>query len=291
MTRRQNLPYPVMRAVVKYGLRPGLGGPLSVTAQRRYLDRMSSALGLPRDVTGEEVTLGGRPALRITAADTDTSRAIVHLHGGAYTVGSPLSYQGFGANLARLTGHPVYLPDYRLAPEHPYPAALDDAAAALLEVAGEHASYSLGGDSAGGGLALATTHRLIDEGGPLPERLGLIAPWVDLTDDLPDRRSDIVVRRAWGLKSGEAYVGDGDPGEPGISPIFADKSKLPPTLVQVGRREVLHSQVLRWVELARADGADVRLVEFDRLWHVAHLHADFFAEAYGALAEYAAFLR
>ncbi|GAB3308559.1 alpha/beta hydrolase fold domain-containing protein [Epidermidibacterium keratini] len=289
--RRQNLPYPVVRAVVKYGLRPGLGGPLSVTAQRRYLDRMSGAIPLPSDITAEQITLGGRPALRITAADTDTSRAIVHLHGGAYTVGSPVSYQGFGANLARLTGHPVYLPDYRLAPEDPYPAALDDAVAAAREVASDHGSYSLGGDSAGGGLALATTHRLIDESGPVPARLGLIAPWVDLTDDLPDRRSDIVVRRKWGLSSAEAYVGDRDPGEPGISPIYADKSKLPPTLVQVGRREVLHSQVLRWVELARGDGADVRLVEFDRLWHVAHLHADFFAEAYGALAEYAAFLR
>ena len=289
MSRRRNLPYPLVRRIVKYGQRPGLGGPLPITAQRKYLELMSSAPPAPKDTHVEKVSTGGIPGLRVTVGTPTSTSALVHLHGGAYTVGSPRIYRNFAANLAELTGRAVYLPDYRLAPEHPYPAALDDAIAACTQVAADHDSYVLSGDSAGGGLAAATALRLA--GSPAaPQRLGLIAPWVDLSVVPPKNKADIVVRPAWGQASARAYCGEQDVFEPGISPIFGDLATLPKTLVQVGADEVLREQCERFVRKAVEAGADVALTVLPRLWHVAHLHADLLGEAYDVLADLAHFL-
>lgn len=290
MTRRLNLPYPVVRRIVKVVQRPGLGGPLPYRAQRRYLEIVGgSSPAAPRGTRTEAVTMGGVSGLRVTVGEPVRQAAVVHLHGGAYTVGSPRVYRNLGANLAEITGRAVFLPDYRLAPEHQYPAALDDALAFCRAVAADHGSYTLSGDSAGGGLAAATALQLAGSDAA-PTRLGLVAPWVDLTVVPVGNRADIVVRAKWGRTSAEKYCGDQDRFDPGISPIFGDLSTLPPTLVQVGRDEVLREQCERFVRKAAAAGADVTYVEMPRLWHVAHLHADLISEAYEVLVELGQFL-
>lgn len=291
MSRRLNLPNGLVRQIVKYAQRPALGGPLPLRAQRLYAELISSLPPSPAGTRSEKVVIGGRSALKVTVnySGLEPGRpAIVHLHGGAYTIGSPRIYRTFAANLAELTGRPVYVPDYRLAPEHRYPAALEDAVAACEQVAELHESFALCGDSAGGGLAAATALRLAD-GSAAPAALGLISPWVDLTET-PQQRADLVVRTSWGTRCAELYGGDADRTDPGISPIYGDLSQLPRTMVQVADDEVLLEQVRRFADRAIAAGADLTLVELPRLWHVAHLHAELLAEAYDAIRGLAIFL-
>lgn len=290
MARRLSLPNSLVRQIVRYAQRPALGGPLPVRAQRLYAEVLSSLPPIPAGTRSKRLTLGGRPALKVTVGvrDTDTATAIMHLHGGAYTIGSPRTYRGFAANLAELTGYPVYLPDYRLAPEHRYPAALDDTLAAYAEGAKMHDQLLLTGDSAGGGLAAATALQLAERS-EAPARLGLISPWVDLTQ-APRQRADLIVRTAWGVRCAELYGGTADRADPGMSPIYGDLSLLPRTLVQVAEGEVLLEQVRRFADKAITAGADLSIVELPRLWHVAHLHASLLTEAYAAIHELAAFL-
>lgn len=302
MLRRLNLPNSVVRQIVRYAQRPALGGPLPVPFQRLYAELIASLPPSPAGTRYEKTVLGERPALKVTVTGRTDSRtgtsaggsgdsdnaAVVHLHGGAYTIGSPRIYRTFAANLAELTGRPVYLPDYRLAPEHRYPAALDDALAACAAVAELHDGFALSGDSAGGGLAAATALRLAG-GSAAPAALGLISPWVDLSE-IPERTSDLVVRTSWGVRCAELYAGDTDRADPGLSPIYGDLSLLPRTLIQVADDEVLLEQVRRFAAGALAAGADLRLAELPKLWHVAHLHAALLAEAYQALRELAGFL-
>lgn len=292
MLRRLNLPHGLVRQVARYAQRPALGGPLPLRAQRRYAELLSSVFSTPPGTTVQRTTLGGRPALLVAAAGVapDSGRfALVHLHGGAYTVGSPRIYRTFAAHLAELAGCPVYLPAYRLAPEHRYPAALQDALAACAAVAERHEGFALTGDSAGGGLAAAAALHLAGSAAA-PAVLGLVSPWVDLTD-VPRQRSDLIVRTAWGARCAELYSGAADRTDPGISPAFGDLSRLPRTLVQVADGEVLLDQVRRFADAAIAAGADLQIEELPRLWHVAHLHAVVLAEAYEAVRALAAFVR
>jgi acetyl esterase/lipase len=148
--KRQQLPFRLAGLLTAVGERPGLGGPLPLSLKRRWLDAASLSLPFPSGTVIRPVTLGGRPGYRVSVGATERPRAIVHLHGGGYWVGSPYAYRSMAAFLAEAAGAVVYLPDYRLAPENPYPAALDDALAACQQVAADHDSFSLSGDSAPG---------------------------------------------------------------------------------------------------------------------------------------------
>ena len=175
----RSLPFWLVAAGTVIGQRPGLGGPLPLRWQRRWLDAVAGLLPLPAGTVTRPVSLGGRPALRVSVGATERPRAVLHLHGGAYTVGSPRSHRGLAALLAAASESVVYLPDYRLAPEHPYPAALQDAVLAAEELAEQYPRFAISGDSAGGGLAVATARRLADAGTASPAALALISPWVD----------------------------------------------------------------------------------------------------------------
>ncbi len=286
------LPFRVAAALTAVLERPGLGGPLPIAARRRWLDLASAGLPLPRGTIVSKLVLGGRPTLRVTVGATERPRAIVHLHGGAYTVGSPVAYRSMAAHLARASGAAVYLPDYRLAPENPYPAALDDAIAACLAVAGRHETYAVSGDSAGGGLAVATTRRLLDDHPTdrAPKGLGLASPWVDPTAPPTGRTRDLIVRASWGQASAAAYVGAADPHDPGIAPLRGSLAGLPPTLVHVCRTEVLYDQVSSFVEALRAADVDVTVQE-QRLWHAGIVQAGLVADARDAVLELGEFLR
>jgi len=290
------LPFWVVATGTYLGQRPGLGGPLPLRWRRRWLDTMAATLPVPAGTVTEWVSLGGRPALRVTVGATERSHAIVHLHGGAYTVGSPRSHRSLAAYLALASGAALYLPDYRLAPEQPYPAALDDAVAACREVAERHRAYAISGDSAGGGLAVAAARRLVDtriepaRAGHHPQALGLISPWVDPAAEPTGRTRDLVVRASWGRVSAAHYLGSGDPADHGFAPARGNLADLPPTLVQINRREVLYDQVSAFAGLLRSAGVDVTVSELPRLWHVGHVTAGLLLDAQHAVDELGAFL-
>ena len=296
------LPLPIVRTFLGPMYRVSLHARLPWRAQRTLLDLGSALQPVPPGTEVRRIRLGGRPAERLAprgAADTPTEAggsraAVLSLHGGGYTVGSLATHRSLNGRLAAETGLPVYAVDYRLAPEHPYPAALDDAEAAYLDLVDQHGyapeRIAVTGDSAGGGLALALAQRLLGRHGHTPAALGLIAPWVDPNQTAP-RPRDLVVGSAWSRACAAAYLGDGDPADTGYAPLHGALDGLPPVYVQVDIDELLHAQCVELTAALRDAGVTVRFSETRGLWHVAQLQAGLLAQAAAALSEMAEFLR
>lgn len=278
------VPLPVAKAM----LRPTFGYILnprrSPQRQRRLLDGLSRTQLLPKGTTHQAITLGGRPAELVRIDGSDNGTAILYLHGGGYVNGSPLTHRSLAASLAAESGAALYVLDYRLAPEHPCPAAVDDAAAAYLELIEKHdlrpESVAIAGDSAGGGLSVAAARRLIDKHGTRPAALGLIAPWVDPGDTAGNPKADdIVVSLDWGRQCAGFYRRDLPADDPEYAPMNADLKGLPPTVIHVGVQEELFPQVSRFASKLRAAEVETEVVTLARLWHVAHAQATMVAEA------------
>lgn len=288
-------PLPLVRAALRPMYRVALSPRLTYPMRQRLLELAAPIQTLPPGTVVQRTHLAGRPAERLTVGATERNTAVLYLHGGAYTAGSPTTHRSLAAHLAAATGSAVYVLDYRLAPDNPYPAALDDAVAAYLELVTElgvdAARTPIAGDSAGGGLAVATARRLADRHGITPAALGLLSPWVDPAARMVPFDRDTVLTTAWAFSSAAAYLGDGDPADPGYAPMHADLSGLPPTLIHVGTTEVLYPQVTEFARRLRAAGVDVRITEQPRLWHVAHLQASLVREAADAVVDLGAFLR
>lgn len=231
---------------------------------------------LPKGTQREATTLGGVPAERITTAASNPDRALLYLHGGAYLIGSPATHRAAAAHLAHATGVVGHVLDYRLAPEHPWPAAVDDALAAyraLLATGLAPDQIVVAGDSAGGGLAIALALRLRTVDLPQPAALGLISPWVDLTLDGLDRTvEDPLLTPAW-LELGAASYGGSNRTRAEVSPLHADLAGLAPMVVQAARDEIIRADVERFVEAARAAGVPVTFSILEGHWHVTHLFA------------------
>jgi acetyl esterase/lipase len=239
------------------------------------------------------VQLGGVSALRVTAAGASGDRLLVHLHGGAYVIGSPQTYTALAGQLSAATGATVVLPDYRLAPEHPYPAAVDDAEAvwdALLAGGAAPGSVIVGGDSAGGGLALALALRLREAGGALPAALVLLCPWLDLGSRRGEANRDPALTAAWLDRSARAYVGGADPTVPELAPLHADLAGLPPLVIQSGGDDLLAIDARRMAERAVAAGVQVQHREFAGAWHDFQVLYGKLREADDALSELGALL-
>ncbi|QIS22481.1 alpha/beta hydrolase [Nocardia terpenica] len=287
-----SVPLPVARLILHPIFRYTMHHRLSWQAQRALLEAAAVAQPVPRDVRGQWMRLGGRPAERVSAANAANPGALLYLHGGGYTVCSPGTHRALTGLLARALGRPVYVPDYRLAPEHPFPAALDDAEAAFLELVATGLApetIAVSGDSAGGGLSLALAERLRDRHGIRPAALGLIAPWAD-PNEIPGRARDLVISRPWSRACAAAYLGDGDGLDPGYAPLLGDLHGLPPTYVQVDADELLHDQCIRLVAALRAAKVPTRFAVTHGLWHVAQLQAGLVAPAAAAARELADFL-
>jgi len=240
-------------------------------------------------------TWGGVPCVRFAADEDaiDRSPVLVHLHGGCYLIGSPRTNAAIVIPIAQRTGLPVVSVDYRLAPEHPFPAAVDDAVAAVQALCEATPVQAIYGESAGGGLAIATAVALRDAGSALPARLGVLSPWADLTCSGDSYRTLVDVDPVFGDPDippalAHAYARE-RVAEPLASPVFADHRGLPPTLIQVGGREVLFSDACRLDEAMRRAGVDTMLDVWDGLWHVWQLDAGL-PETTDALDELAAFL-
>ncbi|WP_084721622.1 alpha/beta hydrolase [Rhodococcus marinonascens] len=290
-----HLPLPVVAAALRPFYRLSLNARLPYDVQRALLELGAPLQRMPPGAVVRPTSLAGRPAERITVGATERRTAILYLHGGAYTIGSPATHRSLAAHLAEESGAAVYTLDYRLAPEHPFPAGLEDAVAAYLELNTEHGyetgQLTIAGDSAGGGLTVATARRLIDRHGVTPAALALISPWVDPgRRDTPSDR-DLVVNTAWSVDAAEKYLGDGDASDPGYAPMLGDLKGLPPILIHVGVQEVLHPQIMEFVDKLEQSNVDVRLTEYARLWHVAHLQASLVREAADAVAELGQYLR
>lgn len=273
--------------------------PMPAEQRRRTLNR-SGLMLKPLQASGARVhtaSIGGRPGLEIRPQKNGNGRRLLYFHGGGYVLGRPQLYASLGRRLAALTGATVLMPDYRLAPEHPFPAAVDDALAAYRELldAGVPANQIiLAGDSAGGGLSLACALAARDAGLPQPAAIMAFSPWVDLSisgDSIKTcAKSELILSEAEAVSFVDSYVGDGDRRQPLASPLFADLRGLPPLLIQVTDTEILFDDSVRLAAAARQAGVDVKLEVWKGLWHVWQVMPIVLPEADHALAAAADFM-
>ncbi|MGW3540281.1 alpha/beta hydrolase [Nocardia niigatensis] len=287
------LPLPVVRAALNPVFRIMLHHRLPFSVQRALMDWGAVAQRGPRGTQIERVELGGRPAEHVTVGPVSDSATVLYLHGGGYTVGSPATHRGLAGFLALETGCAVKVLDYRLAPEHPFPAALEDAEAAFLELVAfgyRPDRIAVAGDSAGGGLSLALATRLRDRHAMSPAALGLIAPWGN-PNEVPARDRDLVINKPWSRACAAAYLGGGDGADAGYAPLLGELRGLPPTYVQADVDEMLHEQCTRLVAQLRAAGVPTEFTETRGLWHVSQLQAGLVAPAAQVTQELGEFLR
>jgi acetyl esterase/lipase len=273
-----------------------LSDDVPIEERRAVLDKLDT-IPRPRKVDYVHTVVGGIPAIVATPTEVPPVRHILYIHGGAYVVGSPRSHIAMCARLAKRAAATITVIDYRLAPEHVYPAAIDDCVAAYRAIIADvdPASVTIAGDSAGGGATLATLGALKAAGDPMPGAVYVLSPWTDLTAS-----GESVVTRApfdqmfdgSGLPEAAAtYAGDTSLDDPGVSPLFADPTGYPPTLIQTGMDEILLSDSTRLAERYEAAGVDVRLDLRDGLWHVYPMLAGYMPKATEALVRAAVFIR
>ena len=292
------MPGPEIKVVVDMlRANPPIAG-ASVEEMRAGMEAMTAAAPLPEDVAFEPVDAGGVPAEWTSAPGASAERVVLYLHGGGYVIGSVATHRGLTAGISRSTGARVLSVDYRLAPEHPHPAAVEDGVAAYRFLVAQGIapeSIAIAGDSAGGGLTVATLLALRDEGDTLPAAGVCISPWLDLTQsgDSMDTKAeeDPMVGRETLSEMADAYVAGGDARAPKVSPLFADLSGLPQLLVQVGTAETLLDDSRRLADRAKTSGVDLTLEEWDQMIHVWHAFAALLPEAQQAIDRIGEYLR
>lgn len=241
-----------------------------------------------RGITGDWVSMPG------VAAD----RVLFYLHGGGYVMGSARTHRDLAARFSQAAGVRVLVPNYRLSPENPYPAALEDATAVygwLLEQGYKPENIAFCGDSAGGNLAVVTLLALREAGMPLPAAAILLSPWTDLTlsgaSVTTKAEVDPMIKLGDAKEQFAYYVGNNDPANPLISPIFADLGGLPPLLIHVGSDEVLLDDSVRLAEQAQAAGTEANLKVWEGMWHVFQSLASMLPEGRESIDELGAFVK
>ncbi|MGN6574031.1 MAG: alpha/beta hydrolase [Pseudolabrys sp.] len=250
----------------------------------------------PRGTKTTTVNAGGVPGLMIETPASRPDRHMLYLHGGAYAFGTPQLYRHFTWRMADAARARVLIIDYRLAPEHPYPAGLEDAVTAwrwLIDHGAKPAGMTMAGDSAGGGLTLATMLKLRDAGAPLPAAAAVMSPWTDLAltaaSFRDNAKSDPMLIADDVPRFAAAYLGGTDARDPYASPLYADVRGLASTLIQAGGDEILRDDGVRMAEKMRAAGCDVELQVWPWMPHTWHLLAPVLPEAREAIAEIARF--
>jgi len=286
----------LLRASLRLLFKGVIGRPIPERIQRAWMAVVTLAT-LRASGTTSEQGHWGIPGAWVRHRESDDRRIVLYLHGGGYTLGSPKTHRALTSHLAATARCQVLVPDYRLAPEHPYPAALEDALAAYRALLDRYlpGSIALAGDSAGGGLALCTAVALRDAGVPMPAALVLLSPWTDMslsgsTIDSLDA-VDPMLGRAWLQRAGDAYRGNLAPTDPRVSPLNATFDGLPPMLVQVGSDEILLNDSQRLVEKAHAAGLRARLEVEAGYWHDFQVHAGVLDASDAAIRRIAGFLQ
>ncbi len=278
----------------------------TVQEMRDGYDELAKLLPTPADARVEPVDAGGVAAEMVAApgadlgADlgADADRSIFYLHGGGYVIGSTHTHRTLAYDLCKAAGARLLNVDYRLAPEHPFPAAVDDAVAAyrwFLETGADPASTVIGGDSAGGGLTIATLVSLRDAGLPMPAAGVCFSPWIDMEghgDSMDGKaEADPLVQRELLAWFAGLYLDGADPCSPLAAPLHADLAGLPALLIQVGTAETLLDDSIRLAARAEAAGVTVTLDVWENMIHVWQMVAPMLSEGREAIAQAGAFIR
>ena len=272
--------------------------PASAAEFRKADQFMDLLTGEPTAVTYEAGTVGDIPGQWVIPKDADSSSALLYLHGGGYVMGSSDTHRKMVGHLANAIGIRAFVADYRLAPEHPYPAAVRDAVAAFRGLLADGIRPNrivVGGDSAGGGLTIAMLLSLRDDGRPLPAAAMLLSPWTDLAltgESLESReQTDVTVTAAGARKMAEYYLGSAKVRAPLASPLYADLRGMPPTRIQVGADEILLDDSVRIAEKLKNSRVDVTIEVFPEMQHVFQFGAGTLPEADDAIARLGEFAR
>jgi acetyl esterase/lipase len=272
--------------------------PSGAAERRERLDNFGRTLGVPADARLEPIDLGGVPAEWSTTPAANAPHAVLYLHGGGYMAGSIVSHRYVAVEIGRATGARTLALGYRRAPEHPYPAQLEDALAAWRYLRGQGiapGTIAVGGDSAGANLALALLLALRARGEPLPCCAWLISPWSDLTASgatmLSKAAVDPMIQQSYLLELAHAFAGGRDFADPSISPQHADLAGLPPLLIQVGSEETLLDDAVTLAGRAGAAGVAVTLEIWPDMIHAFPMFFPRVAASRRATANAGAFIR
>jgi monoterpene epsilon-lactone hydrolase len=270
----------------------------NITLEQRRKGMEKVAFKVAEDIGIEHVTVAGRAAEWLRAPGTQTGRAILYLHGGGYVMGSLNTHRSLGGEISRAAQAAVLLVDYRLAPEDPFPAAVEDGVASfrwLLDQGFAPKNLAIAGDSAGGGLAAATLVSARDQDLPMPAAAVCISPWSDLTCSNESYKTcaeaDPMVGSGNIGDMARLYLQGKDARHPLASPNFADLRAFPPLLIHVGRDEVLLDDSIKLHEKAKADGVDSTLEIWDDMIHVWHAFHPMLPEGKQGIERVGAFLR
>jgi monoterpene epsilon-lactone hydrolase len=297
--RRPSLRSIALNALLRMTMRERLTHDADVVALRRKYEKLDIRKFRPEaDVTRTPVDCGAVPAEWLSVRGSREERVLLYLHGGSFAFHFPNAYAALTARLCRQLGTRALIPDYRLAPEHPFPAAPDDCEIAyrwLLRSGVDPANIVLAGDSAGGNLALVTLQRARAAGLPLPACAVLLSPALDCTMSSPSMASheghdpmlqlaNLLVLRGYYVKSPQDYT------NPEVSPLFADFQGFPPLFLQAGTRELLRDEATRAADKAHAAGVDVELELWPGVAHVFQI-ADFLPESAHAISNIGRFVR
>jgi monoterpene epsilon-lactone hydrolase len=265
---------------------------------RAVFEKFASATPLPPDIKCEKLSAGGVEAEWISAPNSSADRAVLYVHGGGYVLGSINTHRDLMGRIARASGARVLGINYRLAPEHPFPAAVDDSVAAyrwMLAQGLKPNRIAVAGDSAGGGLTVATLVAIRDAKLPVPGAGVCLSPWIDmegLGESMKTRATaDPVVQREGLLGMAAAYLGGQNARAPLAAPLYADLKGLPPLLIQVGDAEVLLDDSTRLNDRAKAAGVSTKLEVWPEMIHVWHLFASFLPEGQQAVDGIGGFLK
>jgi epsilon-lactone hydrolase len=265
---------------------------------RANFEELGKNTPIPADIKQEKVNAGGVPCEWISAPNASADRVVLYLHGGGYVIGSVNTHRDLMVRISRASGFRVLGVDYRLAPEHPFPAAVDDALAAYRWLLGQGVQPSriaVAGDSAGGGLTMATLVAIREAKLPVPGAGVCLSPWVDLEgigESMTTKASvDPVVQKQGLTAMAAAYLGGKPARTPLAAPLYADLQGLPPLLIQVGEAETLLDDSNRLAERAKAAGVKVTLEPWKDMIHVWQMFASFLPEGQEAIDGIGRYLR
>lgn len=274
---------------------PGVDDPIS--EWRRLFDKMLGGFPLPAEAEIEPVDADGVPCLKITMPGADPEKLVIHYHSGGYVMGSAQGYREFGCRLSAACGASVLLPDFRLAPDHPYPAAANDGLTVYKWAARiwPPTSIVVSGDSAGGGLCIATLMGIRDEGMAMPAGGVAISPLLDLAGEGnscdTNAGTDPLIHREMIVGMGKVYIGELDPHEhPRASPLWGKHHGLPPLFLTASNSEVLRDDVVRLAASVKAAGGSAVTSYPDEMVHIWTIFP-FLPEAEASMAEIGAFVR
>jgi len=293
---RLRLPPALVRLGLREFSRRVLDPSVPWEVQRRRVGQIMRASPVPRGTTVTQRVMNGVRTEVVTADGAHPQRTAVHFHGGGYCIGSALMVRTWAAHLSARAACRVVVPEYRLAPANPHPAALSDARAVMRVVLGDTApgSVVVSGDSAGGGLALSLALALRDGGEALPAGCILLSPWLDLSRDrraLPELvRRDVLLSPRWLEACATGYADPADWADPTVSPLLAAHGGLPPLLIQAGSDDLLAPDAEGLAASASAAGVDVTYTLWPRMWHYFALQPGLVAAADSALSQAAWFM-